>query len=206
MNPINSVPKKIVIPESAWKSFLKENETKYGIKWIVKRSKSSPTTTPHSETTSETPNEEGQSLKKRRRLFDYIWYSNYHCHRSGSKRDKVAEGILVRGGVSGKPRNQKKPSKKIMCDAKLKVIAYKNNPGFVEFIYTGEHNHSGENEALNLLPNLQFAINNYSQNPWTLNEDQLKILQCSVDIIVNVLQHSPVDISNTNLYLNNISE
>jgi hypothetical protein len=199
MNPMISIPEKVTVPESDWKTFLEGNELKYGVKWIIKRcSKDAPMRT---ETTQEEP-----AQRKRRRLFDYFWYANYACHRSGNKRDKVAEGKLVRGGMSGKPRISKKLSKKIMCDAKLKVIAYKSSPGFVDFIYSGEHNHEGENPTLNLLPSLQFAMDSYSQNPWSLDQDQLKIVQCSVEIIINVLQNSPTAISNTNLYLDNTNE
>ncbi|ORE18108.1 hypothetical protein BCV71DRAFT_286015 [Rhizopus microsporus] len=65
----------------------------------------------------------------------------FKCHRFGTCRDRVAEGVRVKGDSSGKPRELQKASKKTDCKAKLKATCLKSDPNFVEIVHIDVHNH-----------------------------------------------------------------
>ncbi|KAI8644074.1 hypothetical protein BD408DRAFT_384629 [Parasitella parasitica] len=125
------IPSELTVPESEWETTLENNVSLYGVKWIKKNIKARQTVIANGE----------RPDKKRKAVSLYFWYATFECHRAGEKRNKMAEGSITKGGASGVARDLQKPSKKINCSAKLKVICYKNNPGYATFIYTGEHNH-----------------------------------------------------------------
>ncbi|EPB86082.1 hypothetical protein HMPREF1544_07158 [Mucor circinelloides 1006PhL] len=68
-------------------------------------------------------------------------YRKYHCHGTGSKRDRSVEGYNAKGGASGKSRDPQKASKNIDCPDKLMIYCYKNDPSNVVLSVVNQHNH-----------------------------------------------------------------
>ncbi|KAI8378856.1 hypothetical protein EDC96DRAFT_571031 [Choanephora cucurbitarum] len=92
-------------------------------------------------------------VKRRKRVVEYVWYTEYKCHRSGTYRDRVAEGSRTKGGSGGKARDLQKASKKTDCKAKLKVVCFKRDPENVEIVHIDTHNHDvGGMDDLKYLP------------------------------------------------------
>ncbi|CAO3631321.1 unnamed protein product [Mucor hiemalis] len=145
------IPNTLTVHEHEWKEALDNFVLLHGVKWIHKRTVKD---TPRVIEVPEVP--EGSQPPKKKRLVApkrYIWYVDYDCHRNGSKRDRVAEGYVEKGGVSGKSRDLQKASKKISCPAKLKVSCFKKDPSNVVFAHTGVHNHEvGGEEDMKYLP------------------------------------------------------
>ncbi|CAO0803453.1 unnamed protein product [Mucor circinelloides] len=138
-------PTTLTVPEDKWKDILKESIEKHGIKWISKRLVCAPTPEASQTTTEGTPaTTEGTPATKKLKPgkpVNYLWYREYHCHRSGSKRDRIVEGYNAKGGASGKSRNRQKASKKIGCPVKLMIYCYKNDPSNVVLSVVNQHNH-----------------------------------------------------------------
>ncbi|EPB87260.1 hypothetical protein HMPREF1544_05982 [Mucor circinelloides 1006PhL] len=131
-------PTTLTVPEDEWKDILKESIEKHGIKWISKRLVCAPTPEASQTTTEGTP---ATKKLKPGKPVNYLWYREYHCHRAGSKRDRIAEGYNAKGGASGKSRNRQKASKKIGCPVKLMIYCYKNDPSNVVLSVVNQHNH-----------------------------------------------------------------
>ncbi len=77
-----------------------------------------------------------------------IWTKIYFCHRNGKKQIKN----IMAGGESGKIRAIQKKSKKVGCQAKVKVTCNKETPTFVTIKYLGRH----ENHEPGSLMDLQY--------------------------------------------------
>lgn len=143
------IPDTLVVPESQWKEVRDNSVQLHGVKWIHKR-------TVNDVLRKLKASEQVSQPPKKRRLVapkPYIWYAEHICHRGGIKRDRIAEGRYKKGGLSGKPRNVKKASKKIACPAKLKATCYKHDPSNVVLTHMGIHNHEiGGVEDIKCLP------------------------------------------------------
>ncbi|KAL7323439.1 hypothetical protein PS15p_211343 [Mucor circinelloides] len=134
----STFPTTLTVPEDKWKDILKESIEKHGIKWISKRLVCAPT-----QESSQTATEGTPTTKKFKpgKPVNYLWYREYHCHRTGSKRDRIVEGYNAKGGASGKSRDLQKASKKIDCPVKLMTYCYKNDPSNVVLSVINQHNH-----------------------------------------------------------------
>ncbi|CEG65338.1 hypothetical protein RMATCC62417_02141 [Rhizopus microsporus] len=145
INSYSEIPKKITVPIFEWRKNVDDSLVKHGIQWVSPRYIKEPVERTDEESSSG-PN------KRRKRTVPYVWYTEFKCYRFGTCRDKVAKGVPVKGGSSGKPRELQKASKKTDCKAKLKATCLKSDPNSVEIAHIGVHNHEGEAEDLKYLP------------------------------------------------------
>ncbi|GAA5807640.1 hypothetical protein MFLAVUS_001010 [Mucor flavus] len=119
VNTYGVMPSIIEIPVIDYKATIDSFIAKYGVRWVY-----------HKKVVDKEPTE-GSAPKRRKTVFRYVWYINYFCHRSGTKRVKSFVN------QTGKQRNLQKETKKQNCPARLKVVCYQNNPSIAVF----EHNH-----------------------------------------------------------------
>ncbi|CEG67520.1 hypothetical protein RMATCC62417_03936 [Rhizopus microsporus] len=137
INSYSEIPKKIT------RKNVDDSLVKHGVQWVSPRYIKEPVERTDEESSSG-PN------KRRKRTVPYVWYTEFKCYRFGTCRDKVAEGVPVKGDSSDKPRELQKASKKTDCKAKLKATCLKSDPNSVELVHIGVHNHEvGGAEDLN---------------------------------------------------------
>jgi hypothetical protein len=129
----------IILPANELENFLNDAPSKYGVVWVQNNQREGVAAL----STSERNNKREPKPK-------HLWSRTYHCHREGTKQSRKN---VVNGESSGSIRSLQRPSKKIGCPAKLRVIYFLNDPNHITLIHVKEHNHNvSDSDELQHLP------------------------------------------------------